>query len=66
MASLLLKDVKKVYPNTEKKKKPKKGQPEQEKKVNLLVTEEGVVDLPHPDGPTSTMNSLSAISRLNS
>ena len=43
MASLLLKDVKKVYPNTEKKKKPKKGQPEQEKKVNLLVTEEGVV-----------------------
>ena len=43
MASLLLKDVKKVYPNTEKKKKPKKGQQEQEKKVNLLVTEEGVV-----------------------
>ena len=43
MASLLLKDVKKVYPNAEKKKKPKKGQPEQEKKVNLVVTEEGVV-----------------------
>ena len=41
MASLLLKDVKKVYPNTEKKKKAKKGQPE--KKTNLLVTEEGVV-----------------------
>ena len=41
MASLLLKDIKKVYPNTEKKKKSKKGQPE--KKTNLLVTEEGVV-----------------------
>ena len=41
MASILLKDVKKVYPNTEKKKKAKKGQPE--KKTNLLVTEEGVV-----------------------
>ena len=41
MASLLLKDVKKVYPNMEKKKKAKKG--EQENKPNLLVTEEGVV-----------------------
>ena len=41
MASLLLKDVKKIYPNAEKKKKAKKGQPE--KKSNLLVTEEGVV-----------------------
>ena len=41
MASLLLKDIKKVYPNTEKKKKSKKGQPE--KKTNLLITEEGVV-----------------------
>ena len=46
MASLTLKDVKTVYPNTEKvQKKPKKGQvqPEKENKVNLLVTEEGVV-----------------------
>lgn len=41
MASLTLKNIKKVYPNTEKKKKNKKG--EQEKKTNLLVTEEGVV-----------------------
>ena len=41
MASLSLKDVKKVYPNTEKKKKAKKGQPE--KKSNLLITDEGVV-----------------------
>lgn len=40
MASLKLKDIKKVYPNTEKKRN-KKG--EQEKKSNLLVTEEGVV-----------------------
>lgn len=43
MASLSLKNVKKVYPNTEKKKKVKKGQVQQEKKTNLLVTEEGVV-----------------------
>ena len=41
MASLSLQNIKKVYPNTEKKKKGKKGQPE--KKTNLLVTEEGVV-----------------------
>ena len=42
MASLSLKNVKKVYPNAEKtKKKTKKGQPE--KQTNLLVTEEGVV-----------------------
>lgn len=40
MASLKLKNIKKIYPNTEKKKN-KKG--EQEKKSNLLVTEEGVV-----------------------
>ena len=43
MASLSLKNIKKVYPNTEKKKKAKKGQVQQEKKSNLLVTEEGVV-----------------------
>lgn len=41
MASLSLKNIKKVYPNMEKKKKSKKGEPE--KKTNLLVTEEGVV-----------------------
>ena len=41
MANLVLKDIKKVYPNTEKKKKAKKGQPE--KKTNLQVTEEGVI-----------------------
>ena len=41
MASLTLKDVKKVYPHDGKKKKIKKG--ETEKKTNLLVTEEGVV-----------------------
>ncbi len=45
MASLLLKDIKKVYPNTEtkKKKKVKKGEQPEEKKVNLQVTEEGVI-----------------------
>ena len=42
MASLTLKNIMKIYPNTEKKKKPKKGQPE-EKKVNLQITDRGVV-----------------------
>ena len=42
MAKVVLKDLKKVYPNTEKKKKVKKGE-EQEKKTNLQITEEGVV-----------------------
>ena len=41
MAKVILKDLKKVYPNTEKKKKAKKGEPE--KKVNLQITDEGVV-----------------------
>ena len=41
MASLSLQNIKKVYPNAEKKKKLKKGQ--EEKKTNLLVTDEGVV-----------------------
>ncbi len=42
MASVSLKNIKKIYPNTEKKKKPKKGEQE-EKKVNLQITDEGVV-----------------------
>ena len=43
MAKVVLKDIKKVYPNTEsKKKKTKKGQ-EPEKKTNLQITDEGVV-----------------------
>ena len=41
MAKVILKDLKKVYPNTEKKKKPKKG--EEVKKTNLQITDEGVV-----------------------
>ena len=41
MSSLSLQNIKKVYPNTEKKKKAKKG--EEEKKSGLLVTDEGVV-----------------------
>ena len=40
MADVVLKNIKKVYPNIEPKKK-KKGEPEKEKKNNLLVTEEG-------------------------
>ena len=45
MAEVILKDLKKVYPHSEakKKKKAKKGAPEAEKKVNLQITEEGVV-----------------------
>ena len=44
MASLTLKNIKKIYPHSEdtKKKKKKKGDVE-EKKVNLQITEEGVV-----------------------
>ena len=41
MASVTLKNIKKIYPNTEKKKKAKKGEPE--KKSNLQITDEGVV-----------------------
>ena len=41
MANVTLKNIKKIYPNTEKKKKPKKGEPE--KKSNLQITDEGVV-----------------------
>ena len=41
MAKVILKDLKKVYPNTEKKKKPKKG--EEVRKTNLQITAEGVV-----------------------
>ncbi len=47
MATLTLKDVKKIYPHgdeAKKKKKPKKGEVvEEEKKVNLQITAEGVV-----------------------
>ncbi len=43
MASVTLRNIKKIYPNTEtKKKKHKKGEPE-EKKTNLQITDEGVV-----------------------
>ena len=41
MASLSLKDIKKVYPHSETRKKTKKG--EEEQAINLLVTEEGVM-----------------------
>ena len=43
MAKVVLKDLKKVYPNTEKKKKVKKGEEPAEKKNNLQITDEGVV-----------------------
>ena len=41
MAEVRLVNLKKVYPNAEKSKKTKKGEPE--KKNNLQITEEGVV-----------------------
>ena len=34
MAKVVLKDLKKVYPNTEKKKKPKKGEEPEKKSAN--------------------------------
>ena len=45
MAGLVLKDIMKIYPLSEdqKKKKTKKGEPKEEKKVNLQITDEGVV-----------------------
>ena len=45
MATVTLKNVKKIYPHAEetKKKKSKKGEEQPEKKVNLQVTKEGVV-----------------------
>ena len=43
MAEVILKNLKKVYPNTESAKKKKTGAPAEEKKVNLQITEEGVV-----------------------
>ena len=45
MASLTLKNIKKVYPHSEetKKSKKKKGEEQEEKKVNLQITDEGVV-----------------------
>ena len=43
MAKVILKNLKKVYPNTEKKKKAKKGEEPQEKKSKLQITDEGVV-----------------------
>ena len=46
MASLTLKNVKKIYPHSEDTKKPKKkkkGEDVEEKKTNLQITDEGVV-----------------------
>ncbi len=44
MAAVILKNIKKIYPNYETKKKRKKKEAEApEKKVNLQVTDEGVV-----------------------
>ncbi len=45
MSSVSLKNIKKIYPHTEddKKKKKKKNDDQPEKKVNLQITEQGVV-----------------------
>ncbi len=45
MATVTLKNVKKIYPHAEetKTKKPKKGEAVEEKKINLQITKEGVV-----------------------
>ena len=41
MSEVRLVNLKKIYPNAEKKKKAKKGEPE--KKNNLQITDKGVV-----------------------
>ena len=46
MASVTLKNIKKIYPNQEKEKKKKKkkvSEASDEKKANLQITDEGVV-----------------------
>ena len=43
MAEVILKGIKKVYPNTEKKNKKKKGAQDEANKINLTVTDEGVL-----------------------
>ena len=44
MATVKLQNIKKIYPHSEEtKKKPKKGEQAEEKKVNLQITDEGVV-----------------------
>ncbi len=43
MATLSLKDVKKIYPHSEETKKKNEEPVDEEKKVNLQITEEGVV-----------------------
>ena len=43
MAQVILKNIKKVYPNFEVKKRKKKNDGPEEKKANLQVTDEGVV-----------------------
>ena len=49
MAEVILKNVRKVYPNTESKKKKKKDEAV-EKKNNLEITDEGVVAARERDG----------------
>ncbi|MBR4073815.1 MAG: ATP-binding cassette domain-containing protein, partial [Firmicutes bacterium] len=43
MASLTLKNIKKVYPHSDESKKAKKKGDQPEKKINLQITDEGVV-----------------------
>ena len=43
MATVSLKHIYKIYPNTEDTKKKNKKSKDSEKKVNLRVTEEGVL-----------------------
>ena len=47
MASVVLKDIRKVYPNIETKTKKRKGDEPEKKKHNLKVTEEGVLAVDH-------------------
>ena len=46
MAEVILKHIKKVYPNTEKKRKPEKGQEPAHRTSHLQVTDEGILAVP--------------------
>ena len=46
MAEVILKHIKKVYPNTEKKRKLKKGQEPAHRTAHLQVTDEGILAVP--------------------
>ena len=61
MAEVILKNIKKIYPHQEPKKK-KKGEPE--KKNNLQITEEGVLAVDNFNPVSYTHLTLPTILRV--